>query len=156
MREEFWKARNYVDLLRAAVGSVCVVSVCIVAQSPNPGAVALQVAILALAILVQTVRIEERVSLYAPVFFIAGINAGVAGILPATLGFIAAWVLNPLIPNPATFLVAMAFCTAGFHAAVFGLGEHLFALPLATAALPILLSVILRRPLSGLKHHARA
>ncbi len=156
MREEFRKVRNYIDLLRAGVGSICVVSVCIVAQSPNPGAVALQAAILALAILIQTVRIEERVSLYAPVFFIAGINAGIDGVLPAALGFVAAWVLNPLLPNPATFLVAMALCTAGFHSAVFGLGDHLFVLPLATAALPILLSVILRRPLSGLKHHARA
>lgn len=153
--EEFGQFRNYVDLVRGATGSLCLMGVSM-ATSPNLAlAMFLQGAVLVLAILIQTVRLSERVTLYAPVFFIAGLNVGAAGVLPAVLGFAVSWVLNPLLPNPAAFLATLGLVTAGFHLAFRGFEDHGFLVPLALAALPIIVSLVAGRQLSGRSHHAR-
>jgi hypothetical protein len=155
---EFAKVRNYFDLVRAAAGALAIVGspliepAIMVAHPANPGALRqillVDLAILGVGVLIQTVRYERRhISFYPPVFFLAGISVGLCGPWAALFAFVLVWAVNAMFGNAEAFLTVY-----GFALLLFGLlfrdTARLFNLAaLAFALLPVLLALLTRRPL---------
>lgn len=155
---EFAKARNYLDLLRGAAGAVAIVGGFAIqgairaseaaGRHDARSAVAAQIGILLVAVIIQMTRFERgRLSFYAPVFFLAGLSVALCGPWAALFAFILVWAMNPLFGNGEAFLI--------FYAAVlvaYGLFLHeaqrLFPITAGLLCfLPALMSLLLRRPL---------
>lgn len=113
VEEEFKRMRNWLDLGRALTGALAV-------QQSVPGVVNalvgvpdasldniiyLSQAVLLLAgVLIQMLRIEERLSFYPPIFFVLGLGLAIGGLKAGVIGFIIIWAINVVLPNPAVFL----------------------------------------------------
>lgn len=121
-RDEFAKKRNYLDLLRGAAGSWCLMDFCFVRLPAAAGVapvsalklLAIQGAILVVAVVIQMVRWEEKISFFGPVFFMIGLAVGACGYEIALFAAALTWVLNIVLPNPATFLFVFAGLLGGF------------------------------------------
>ena len=130
MKEQFGKLRNWIDLLRAVAGGIALNS-----QIPNFGNVCfavdqslskrmryqvadeiflLEIAILVIAVLFQTTKIEGRLTLVAPVFFILGLSFGLIGWKAALLACIAIWAINLVLPSADIFLLVFALLQVCF------------------------------------------
>ena len=147
------KPRNWVDWGRAAVGAYCVAAV---AFTPPEGTIGLhwptaawQGFVLVAATLVQMVRVEKRLSFFAPIFFLQGMTFGVAGWLVGLLSMLGSLALTPVLPGPG----AVLFVQGGL---ALSLGILLkkaapVELMVLTGAiwLPVLLSVLLQKRLSA-------
>lgn len=160
-RLEFSKVRNYVDLLRAAAGGLAIVGGFGIQASLAPGGegqalpawqvLALQATILGLGVLTQILRYERRhVSLYPPIFYLSGLSLGLCSAWPALFAFVLIWGLNPMLGGPQGFLSLYALLLL-----VFGVlfRTHGLTLPMVASGLfflPVLLSLLARRPLVNL------
>jgi hypothetical protein len=154
---EFTKSRNYVDIARAWLGAVALVggagfdAALRVAQNAPASTAhrifALQAAALLIGVLIQTVRYERnRLSLTAPIFYLAGISFALFTPFVGLCGFIIAWVLNPVAPSAQAFLIVQA-CIAT-AAGYFLNGITLLALlGFTLGIIPVVLSLLARRPL---------
>ncbi len=150
--EEFSKWRNWIDLARAAVGGVVLtrVGMRLVEDDvlTNEGGLVVLGAVLLIGVLVQTFRMEGRLTLFAPIFFVQGLAFGTIGWLPALLAWIGAWGLSPVLPSPAVFLAifaGIAFCLGTLLG-----GDMERSLVLVLVALvPVVLSVLLKRRLTS-------
>jgi hypothetical protein len=155
---EFTKIRNYVDLLRGMAGSAVIVGTpyttscfALVAEAPpNAGKIVLglKCGILLGAMLVQLIRIDRKITLFAPIFFLSGVSVGLCGAPAAGFAFALIWTINLSLPNPTVFL--------GVHAVLLVLFSVLFNEPnnvVLTAAgflclfVPVLISMMSQRPL---------
>ena len=162
----FSKARNWIDLARAATGVLALNYACFSvelgeAKSSAYKIFALKCALLVLAVLIQTIRPKSRVRLVAPIFFILGLSFGLINWLPALFAFVAVWTCNraipssKILPSPGVFL----FTFAGFELC-FGLllarGRLDYLLLIAALAiLPPLLSGMLQLPLVQINKPSR-
>ena len=115
--EEFGRFRNWVDLTRGFAGASAVVLflapilnelIAVQGASNNKLIFILSAGIFFAAITIQMIRIEERMSLTPPVFFIFGLAFAIVGPDVALLAFIAIWAINVALPNPSVFLTAYA------------------------------------------------
>jgi len=152
-REEFVKFRNYIDLFRATAGSFGVMHFGLSVSSDAPSDVHLvtiliQLAILVIAIAIQTFRWEGHLSLYAPMFFLTGVASGVCGIGCAVYGTAAAWVINALLPNPSSFLFAQGVFVGAFGAMFYGPTDPMVVIAGALTILPSFVGFMLRKPLT--------
>ncbi len=156
-REEFAKGRNYFDLLRGAVGSLAVVGgpwidAGLAAVGPDRGVarqvLGLQIAVLVVGLLIQTIRIERRhLSFFAPIFYVAGVSFTLCGPWGAMFAFVLIWGINPMFGGAQAFLGFYSLLLGGFGV---WLGKRGFALPIVAFGLcfaPVLLSLLTRRPL---------
>ena len=160
-RLEFGKVRNYVDLLRAAAGGLAIVGGFGIPASLASGGegqalpawqvFALQAAILGLGALTQILRYERRhVSLYPPIFYLSGLSLGLCSAWPALFAFVLIWGLNPMLGGPQWFLSVYALVILVFG---FLFRTHGLTLPMVASGLfllPVLLSLLARRPLVNL------
>ncbi len=137
-REEFFKARNWVDLLRALIGGLAVVHVCVglsctAARDVGVQILVIKALVLLIAVILQTVRIEYgKMTLVAPVFFIFGLSFPLIGWMPALFSIIMVWVMNRALPTVSMFLFAFAALQVGFG---YLLGYSSLKLVLLSAAL---------------------
>ena len=160
LKSEIGKARNWVDLARAAAGAIAVNYACFAvelgaAKSIGPTVFALKCALLVLAVLVQAIRFESRVRLVAPIFFILGLSFGLIGWKSALFAFVAVWTCNRAIPSAGVFLLAAASFQIAFGIL---LAHGLFDYQLLSAGLailPLILSGMLKRPLVQLNKPSR-
>jgi len=160
LKSEISRPRNWVDLARAAAGAVAVHYACFsvefgAAKSIAPKIFAIKCVLLVLAVLVQVIRLESRVRLVAPIFFILGLSFGLIGWQSALFAFVAVWTCNRAISSVGVFL----FAAASFQIA-FGilLARGLFDYQLLSAGLailPLILSGMLKRPLVQLNKPSR-
>ncbi|HEY0944904.1 MAG TPA: hypothetical protein VGD81_06535 [Opitutaceae bacterium] len=159
LKEEFSKRRNWLDLLRATAGGIAVFIVTIDAAPDGPpgwrdAVFWIKAAILVVAVLIQSLRFEGRLTLFPPVFFVTGLAFGVIGLKPAFFAFATVWAINIILPSPAAFLAIYAFL-----AAIYGvlLGDDPAAAILAAVLplLPVVLSVLLRRRLLQFNKRSR-
>lgn len=155
---EFVKLRNYVDLLRATVGSVAVVGGFQIdasldaAPKATPTVIwqvlALKLAILLVGVVIQTVRYERhRLLFFAPIFFLFGLSIGLCGLQTAGFAFVLIWAVNPMLKSPQGFLTVYALLVGAFG---WFFLESENAQPIATLVfcfLPVLLSMLAQRPL---------
>ncbi len=123
LREELVKGRNYLDLLRGSIGSWWVMNSCF-SLPPGTGAqssgrltlLAIQAGVFVVAVLIQTIRWNGRISLFAPIFFLMGLMAGVCSWQVALFAVLLVLALNSGLPNPETFLFVEAIAVTGFSA----------------------------------------
>jgi len=166
---EFTKIRNYFDLLRAAGGGLAIMGgygiepALSAAEGAGPVLVRqvamLEIGILVVAVLSQTVRIEGgHVSFFAPVFHIAGLSLCLTGHWGALFAFILIWAMNPMLPSAQAFLTLYALLLVAFTLLYRGLEGGAAFLIASLCFLPVLLSLLTRRRLGVLKrrapHHA--
>ncbi len=161
--EEFSRRRNWIDLLRGLAGGYAVVATVPVLVRAwldipgfDPGRTELtaQGALLLTAVLIQMVRIEERFTLFPPIFFLLGLAFPVVGAKAALIGFFAIWSINIVLPNPAMFLTAYAGGIA-ILAIFIGQGAQRGVLMAGLAAFPALVAVLFRRRLAQFRKRTK-
>lgn len=151
--EEAAKPRNWVDWGRAAVGAY---GVAMVAFTPPEGTIgvhwptaAWQGFVLVVATLIQMIRIEKRLSFFAPIFFLQGMTFGVAGGLVGLLSMLGSLALTPVLPGPG----AVLFVQGGLALSLGVFLQKAAPVELMVLAgaiwLPVLLSVLLQKRLSA-------
>lgn len=162
-REEFTKSRNWVDFLRAIVGSVAVTYCCFenadAVKAADGWIFVLQCVVFVVAVLLQTLRFEGRFSLVAPVFFILGLSFGLIGWKGGLFAGITIWTLNLVLPSAGVFLFVFAGVEICFGLLLSKVPLRFALLAAALAILPVLLSAVTRHRLvrfSKKTKHARA
>jgi hypothetical protein len=154
---EFTRVRNYLDLLRGAGGSLLLfgglgVEACLqveagAASLAGKQLLAVRSTILIVGLLLQTLRLERgRVTFYPPIFYLAGLSLGLSKPLGAGFAFAMIWAVNPAIGNAQAFLSVYALVLVLFGY-LFGGGLVLPAFAGFLAFLPVLLSLLSKRPL---------
>jgi hypothetical protein len=152
---EMSKGRNWSDFLRAAVGGHVITSLAVLPPAelsgPHKPTLWLVGVLLGAGVLVQMLRVEGRVTLFAPVFYLQGLSLGVVGALTGSLAMVGSWVLTPILPGVGAILFVQ-----GGVVLILGL---LFENPAASPALvmitsglvwtPVLTSVLFRKRLSA-------
>jgi hypothetical protein len=156
-RAEFAKVRNYVDLLRAAAGSLALFGGYGIAPAlaAEPGnrllalqVLALKLGVLLVALLIQTIRRERRhLSYFAPIFFLAGLSVTLCGHWAALFAFILIWSVNGLFANAQAFLSGYALLVGAFGLLFRGSNSRLALAAMVLCLLPVLLSLLTRRRL---------
>ncbi len=155
---EFVKPRNYVDLLRATVGSVAVMGGFDVdasigtAPEALPAVIrrvlALKLAILLAGLIIQTVRRERnRLLFFAPIFFLFGLSIGLCGLKTAGFAFVLIWAVNPMLQGPQGFLTVYAMLIGAFGFFFLETGYEPTIAALVFCFFPVLLSMLAQRPL---------
>lgn len=155
---EFAKLRNYIDLLRGVVGGVAIwggfeVAAALVAEADAPRSVAqnillLQSGISLVGLLFQAVRLERaRVSFYPPIFYLAGLSVAMCGPAAAAFSFVLVWAINTSLKNAQAFMTVFAMLLYAFGAMFVSMISVPVFLAAVLAFLPVLLSLLMRRPL---------
>ncbi len=161
LKAEFVKVRNWVDLARAAAGSLAINYGCFSVAPGEAKIVASQIlglkaVLLVLAVVVQTIRIEQRLQLSAPVFFILGLSFGLIGWPAALFACVAVWTFNQVIPTAAVFLAVFAGIELCFGL-LLARGQYLYIILSAVLAfLPLIISGLSRRSLVRLNKSNRS
>ena len=156
-KDEFTKLRNYVDLFRAAAGSAVIVGTVYTAScftigvdaAPGTGrlVLAIKCAILLGSMLVQLVRYQRRLTLFAPIFFVSGLTFGLCGLPAAGFAFVLMWALNLMLPNASAFLTTQAMVVGIFGAFFEGMTNVLVMVAVLCLFGPVLISMLTRRSL---------
>lgn len=157
-RVEFTKVRNYLDLLRALAGGLAiwgglsVVPALGLGENPPKAAVlqllVLRCAIVLIGVVIQSVRYEKhRISFYPPIFYLAGLSACLSGLSAAGFAFLLIWSINAGLGNAQAFLSAYALLLGGFGALFAGPKNIPAMLAAGLTFLPVLLSLMAKRPL---------
>jgi len=162
-REEFLKSRNWVDLIRAIVGSLAISYACFenadATKQADLGIFVLQCTVLGIAVLIQTLRFEGRFSLVAPVFFILGLSFGPIGWQGGLLAGVTIWTLNLVLPAPGVLLLVFACVEICFGLLLSRVPLRFTLLAASLAILPVLLSAVTKHRLvrfSKKTKHVRA
>lgn len=146
------KSRNWVDLLRAAVGAygvayaVFTVPATVEVHAPT---LVWQAVLLTLAVLFQMIRLEGRLSLFAPIFFLQGMTLGVAGPLVGFLAMAGSWALTPVLPGAGAVLFVQGGITLSLGLLLQDTEPKLLMILTGVVWLPVLASVLLRKRLSA-------
>lgn len=150
-KTEFTKFRNYLDLVRAAVGSVAIWGGFGYSAAVAGGGIkglAVKAVIMLVGVVIQATRLSGgRISFFPPIFFVAGLLLGVCGWEVALFAFILTWAMHRMVRNASWFLILNAVIVYGFGAFF----QDVFSLTVILAAglvfLPVLLSLLANRPL---------
>ncbi len=161
--EEFAKPRNYIDLLRAFVGALLLLGNAAWAVEPavalDPAAVMTgeeagrlnvwRMVLLLAAVLIQFIRYEGRLTLYAPIFFLAGLGFALCGFYAGLLAVLVAWIMNAALPlTPAGFLTAYSLLLFVLGLLFRGMTDLLVVFAAGVSLLPVLVSLLSRRSLA--------
>ncbi len=149
--KELVNKRNWLDLFRAAAGSFSLTlfsfELTVRSSEARLTVLGLQVLVCLVGLLIQCIRREEKVSYFAPIFYLIGMSAGLPDeYYPALFALLLVMAINPAIPNPRVFLAAFALLLLPFG---FLFGANLTRL-IATSVLvclPSLISLLAGRPL---------
>jgi hypothetical protein len=156
--EEFRKARNWVDFFRALAGSVAVGGLlpgvaAFAAADPRPTKdnlhfiLLLKAVVMLVSLLVQLLRVEGRVTLFAPLFFLQGLSFGFLGVPAAVLAVVGVWALNPALPSAAVFLFVLGALELVFSS-LFGVSRLSMAMVVALTMMPGFVSILSKRHLA--------
>ncbi len=160
--EEFSKARNWVDFFRAftggaAVGGLFPGVVAFATADPKPTKETIQllfilkVVVFLTGLLIQMLRWEGRLTLFAPLFYVQGLAFGLLTNVPAALlAVIGVWALNAVLPSAAIFLVVFGFLELclGFMFKAPNARPKDILLAAALSVLPVLISILFKRHLA--------
>ena len=155
---EFSKFRNYIDLLRAAAGSLALMggfgftpSISLAegaARNMTYVVMAVRAAIVLIGLLVQTVRYERgKFSFYPAIFFITGLTFGLCDYRAAGFAFALVWAFNSAFGNAQAFLAVYAVLVVLFGFLFPKHGLLWVILAGVCCLLPVLLSMLANRPL---------
>ncbi len=161
--EEFSKPRNYIDFLRAFAGGLVImgnadwqIGSCF--QVPpdlalQPGGfdvlMYVRMAILLVAVVIQFVRYEGRITYYAPIFYLGGLGFALAGFNAGFFAFIVAWTMNSAMPlTPTGFLSAYALLVFMLGLIFRGVSDQFVYFAGIVSFMPVLVSLLARRSLA--------
>jgi len=161
LRQEMAKPRNWIDLVRATVGSLVIgYSALQAAPEAHPDVhtqiFMVKCIIFVVAVLIQMVRFEGRLTLAPPIFFVFGLSFGLIGWMAACFAIVAICVFNLVLPGPASFL----FVFSGLQA-VFGVmfARSSFRETMLAAGLsffPVVFSLMTKRRLMQLSKKSKS
>lgn len=147
------KSRNWVDLFRGAVGTYGLLDA---GLRPPEGILgldtlttSLQGGALFLAMLLQMVRYEKRLSLFAPIYFLQGMGIGVAGGLVGILALLGSWALSPLLPGAGVLLFVQGAVLLVIGMLLKSAAPGMLMIVAGITLMPMLVSVLLRKKLSA-------
>ncbi len=155
---EFSKFRNYVDLIRAAGGSLALggglgmpASLGLAEGAPHSTGyvvLGLRSLILLVGLLIQTVRYEKNhLTFYPPIFYLAGLSVGLVDPWAALFAFALIWAFNAMFGNAQAFLTLYAILVVVFGHYFAGKGDLSALYAGILCFLPVLLSLMANRPL---------
>lgn len=158
LRSEGAKLRNYIDFFRAALGSIALLGGVAeiepalrtaenAGMPAGPGAFYGLLAILVVAVLIQSVRIEGRAVLYPPIFFLSGLSFGLCGPVAALFSLVLIWTVNLALPNPTAFLSIYALLLVLFGVWFRGVATPWTLVAGGLTFMPVLASLLFRRRL---------
>lgn len=159
-REQFTKPRNYVDLFRAFTGGLAVVgnpywgvSSCFVQTDAGAGEdpliLWLKLAILLVAVGLQFIRREQRLTFFAPLFYLAGLVAAMSGPGAGLSAFLLIWMFNSALPMPTVSFLSLFALLAWLAGLLFnGIGNVYVYAAAVLCMLPVLVSLMARRSLT--------
>lgn len=145
---EFANFRNYIDLFRALAGGYGLSQFAFTAGTEEAAisVLVIQILVLLVAVLIQSVRYDSRLSFFAPIFFFVGMSVGASGHYTGLFAFALVLAINPVIPNPRMFLTAYGLLLLPFGF-VFGAPLDLLGVNAVLILLPPLMSLLSKRPL---------
>jgi len=145
--KEFANFRNYVDFFRALAGGGCLAAFAFTAEGENAAETVflVQTLVLLVAVLIQTVRYDERLSFYAAIFYFVGLNVGVGQHYAGLFAIALTLAINPVIPNPRMFLTTYGLLLLPFGFA-FNADYQLLGVNVGLVLLVPLLSLLTKRP----------
>jgi hypothetical protein len=156
-KDEFTKLRNYVDLFRAAAGSAVILGTVYTASCFTVGIGAeagtrrlllgLKCMILFGSVLVQLVRYQRRLTLFAPIFFVSGLTFSLCGLPAAGFAFALIWALNYALPSASALLTTYAIVIGIFGVLFDGMTNILVMVAVLCLFGPVLISMLTRRSL---------
>ncbi len=147
------KSRNWVDLFRGAVGAYALFDAGLLPPENliglDPTTASIQGGVLLIAMLIQMVRYETRLSFFAPIYFLQGMCFGVTGGLVGLLAMLGCWGLSPLLPGAGPVLFVQG-CLVLVLGLLLKAADPALLMTLAgIIILPSILSVLLRKKLSA-------
>ncbi len=161
--EEFSKPRNYIDFFRAMLGGLVLIG------NPDLGIesclrldteqvltgtegdllIKLRMALLGVAVLIQFVRYEGRITFYAPIFFLGGLSCALCGFNVGLIALLVAWTLNTAMPlSPAGFLSIHAPLVFMLGLLFHGVNTPYVLFAGVVGILPVIVSLMARRSLA--------
>jgi hypothetical protein len=145
--KEFASLRNYVDFFRALAGGYClaVFAFTAVGEAAAEARLIVLAVVLLVAVLIQVIRFDGRLSFYAAIFYLVGLNAGVSEHYAGLFAFALTLAINPVIPNPRMFLTTYGLLMLPFGYA-FDADYLLLGLNAGLVLLVPLLSLLTKRP----------
>jgi hypothetical protein len=160
--EEFSKPRNYIDFLRAMLGGLILIgnpewgiSSCFLPlnelEPPTGGNLIfeLQIGIIAVGVIRQFLRIEGRVTFYAPLFYFAGMTFALCGFGAGFFAFLLIWTLNSALPIPPVgFLTVYALLLGALGIVFQGIGNQYVYAASIMCVVPVVVSLMARRSLA--------
>jgi hypothetical protein len=144
---ELRNKRNYIDGLRAFVGSIALWHFSFEAEREQALLVfALCYGVTFVAVLIQSIRWRDRITFFAAIFFYAGLSSGLGNGYPGALAFLLVCALNPILPTPRLFVSAYALLLLPFN---YFLGDDVRVAGFNTVVLlvPVIWSLMVRRPM---------
>jgi hypothetical protein len=124
-------------------------------QIPDWQMLVLKLGIVCIGLLIQTVRYERRhVAFYAPIFFVAGLTVSLCGPWGALFAFLIVWAVNPMLSNSQAFLSVYSLAAIAFGELFHEVDRFLPVAAMLLCFLPVLLSLLARRPLMVLTRKA--
>lgn len=145
--KEFTNLRNYIDFFRALAGGYCLVAYAFTADGKEPEQTAflVQSLVLLVAVVIQCVRYDERLSFFAAIFYLVGLNVGVSEHYAGLFAFALTLAINPVIANPRLFLTAYGLLMLPFGFAL-NADYKLLAVNVCLVLLVPLASLLTKRP----------
>lgn len=155
---EFGKLRNYLDLLRGAAGSLMLFGgmglTPAIQAEPAAGrttisqVLAVRALILVVGLLIQTIHYRKRkLTFYPPIFYLAGLSVALCDIRGAAFAFMMIWAINAALANAQAFLSVYALLMIAFGYFFAWRGDLRAILAGGLCFLPVLLSLLAKRPL---------
>ncbi|MSU65812.1 MAG: hypothetical protein EXS38_06875 [Opitutus sp.] len=112
------------------------------------GVETVKLTILFLGLLVQTTRYERHhVTFFAPIFYLGGVSLSLCTTWSAILSFVLIWGLNPMLKGAKTFLLMYGIVMASLAVLFRGWEGEAPITAFMLCFLPVLLSLLARRPL---------
>lgn len=160
--EEFRKPRNFIDLFRAMVGGLILIgnqdwgivscfglSDGVLTMTESTFLFEIQMAIIAIGVVRQVVRLEGRVTFYAPLFFFAGLAVSLCGFGAAFFGFLLVWTVNSALPIPPVGFLSVYTMMLWLMGLLFqGISNRYVYAAAILFILPVVVSLMARRSLA--------
>lgn len=146
------KSRNWLDFFRAMIGSWVVLGVAAErggGMASGSTTLTLAASALGVAGLIQMVRVEGRLSLFAPIFFLQGMNFGMNGGIIGAITMIGAWALSPVLPSAGALLFVQGAATLCLGLLLRNAEPVLGMIMAGLTWVPVLISVLLRKRLAA-------
>jgi hypothetical protein len=146
------KPRNWIDFFRAGIGAFTLLYV--MEQKAGDFETAPKFLFWAggamfVAVLLQMIRYQKKLSFYAPTFFLQGLTFGLAGGVIGMIAMVGSWALSPILPTAGALLFVQGAVTLCLSLLVSGADPVLGMVAAGLVWTPVLISVLLGKRLAA-------